>query len=329
MNERTDPSSLNIPKDIRLKKAMEIAWAFWRPKMKDQTAATKRPIIDEIIKVLGPMSFVKDIDRMAIVELVHHYQERGVEVAIKLRHARQFFKLMVEEGVIVINPVQFRRLPFTIRPPKVKPLISPEQYRAILIEAIKPRHMSDYLPTFFMIGWETGLRSIDAAMLRWGYQATGSYVDLEKELIVARPRKKESKRERLEIPISGEFLDHMRGLYAARDPDCSYVMPYLGMEYAYGASWSKTSVKEVFKACGMPEHSYHCFRHTFVSRLVRAGVNPIVIADMTGQTIEMIQHYSRVDNDDKRTALDLIRNANHSERLKALGYEPPKSPPST
>lgn len=317
---------LGLTPEVQLKKAVEIALEFFgRGAVENNYRRKQRNVLNTMISTYGARTPVREIDRESLVKIIRVWQARDVEVYHHLRFVKQFFALMVEEGVTAVNPVQYRRLPFTIRPHKVKPIISEEQYRRLLEECVKEGYRPGW-PTVIMVGWQTGLRSVDAATLQWDYTEKGTYVDVSNEVIIARPTKKSKQREQLEIPITGELLENLRGLYARRSEEVSnYVTPRLAHDFIFGTGNKfREDFLKMVRTLEMWEYSFHCFRHTFVTRLLRAGVNPIVVASLTGQSLRIIQRYSRVNKDDKLNALDLIRNANHAERLRNLGYQHPQ-----
>lgn len=320
-----DPStSMGLGPETRLKEGLQAAFDFWEAMQTSGPSyrKTQKRVLSELIEVYGPRKLIRDIDREELVKLVKVYQARGVEVYHFLRFVKKFMELMRQEGVINLNPVQYRRLPFTIRPYATKPIITLEQYQRLLAYASKP-HVQDGYAVLIMIGWATGLRCCDAATIKWDYSEESSYVDLANEIIIARPSKKRRSKERLEIPITAELLEALRGMYAERESD--FVTPSLAYYFRPNTSSGpfRVKFKAICQACDLPEVSYHCFRHSFVTRLLRAGVNPVVIASLTGQSLAMIQRYSRVSREDKVQALDAIRNANHNERLRSMGYQPP------
>jgi integrase len=313
-----------ITPDIRLKEAVELALEFFEQKPLGQPYKEgQRRIIGELVKVYGPRKLVKEIDREALVKLVRVYQARNVEVYNQLIHIKRFFELMRQEGVININPVQYRRLPFTIRPYAVKPIISEEQYRRLLSASMSPDFTEGW-PIVIMGAWETGLRGCDIATLQWDACEDGSYVDFVNEMIVTRPSKMRRRKQRLEIPIAGEYLEALCELQQSRG-DSKFVTPWLAHKFNFGTRPSHfwDEFKKIAVRCGMDAYTFHCFRHSFVTRCLRAGVSPVVIGSLTGQSLKMIQHYSRVDNSDKISALDAIRKATHAEQVKRLGYQPP------
>jgi site-specific recombinase XerD len=75
--------------------------------------------------------------------------------------------------------------------------------------------------------------------------------------------------------------------------------------------------RSLCKGVGIP-HSFHAFRHAFVTRLVNAGVDPLIIGSMTGQSREQIQAYAHVSNEAKCSALAKARAALHATRLHEL-----------
>jgi integrase len=318
-------SSLGLAPDITLGKAIEAAMNYFRPRQNLDRQKQFERNIKRLSKCLGSGILVRDIRRDHMLQFVDWLQRHQLNVWVGLTEPRSFFKLMAEEE-IVANPIQRGRLPIPRTAGKKKPLFSLEQYEAVLAESARPLYR-DYWPNAILIAWHTGLRCGDVCTLKWVplRPHEGSFVDLPNDQIVARPGKSTARRQRLEIPLSPELSRHLRLLYELRDTSLGmdWVMPAMARDYRTGSrSEIIYGFRKICDACGLIEHSFHSFRHTFVSRLVRAGVSPIVIAEMTGQTLEVIQRYSRVGMEEKQAALSAIQPTAQS-RLRALGFTPP------
>ena len=64
------------------------------------------------------------------------------------------------------------------------------------------------------------------------------------------------------------------------------------------------SIKKFFIKCGMPNHSAHDLRHTYISSLVEAGVKISTVKDLAGHSdISMTLRYTHINEDMKRRAV--------------------------
>lgn len=300
-------ASLGLDPDIALKEAIDETIALWDQQDNcERYKEAQKQNLKSLLKVYDRKMRVRDFTREALVDLVKHFQRRDVDVFHHLVPVKRFFALMVEEGVIAVNPVQYRRLPFTMRPHKLKPIITEEQWQKLYKESVSPVH-PDWMPTAILIGWWTGLRSIDVACIQWSHNADYSYVDFENDQIVARPSKLRKKNQRLQIPIAAELGEYLRAFQLIRDRDTEFVMQAAAHDFLYTEGRRfREAVEDLFLACKMPGYSFHCFRHSFVTRCLRAKVSPIIIGDMTGQSLRTIQRYSRVGMQDKVDALKAL-----------------------
>lgn len=116
-----------------------------------------------------------------------------------------------------------------------------------------------------------------------------------------------------------ELYDHLLELHNKRKVESPFVLPL--MCAIYTGPFTQVLVGQFRHICddaGLKEHSFHSFRHGFVSRLVNAGVDPITIGSMTGQTIEQIQEYSHVSPQAKVNALAQSRAALHQAKLEQM-----------
>lgn len=246
-------------------------------------------------------------------------------IAYKVMLVRSFLGWLVDEEELEVNPLVGRKLPaLPSSEPDTVPFTHEEYERIIaelrredrvpvygleLKEIRRPAYRDWWVPTC-QIGWHTGLRISDIAGLKW------SSVDFERELLTVRPKKKAARREILEIPMEPELVRIMLGLWERRIPNNQYVLPILA---GYYQDKARKMVVHWFRLacdrCGFKRHSFHSFRHGFVTRLLNAGVDPITIGSMTGQSLSTITSYAHVSNEAKVVALQKSREALHSARL--------------
>lgn len=143
------------------------------------------------------------------------------------------------------------------------------------------------------VGWNTGLRLVDVCKLTW------EQVDLNSRIIDMTPKKTIRFGKRVTIPMDDEFYQFMLEQRAIGF-DSPYVNPY--MAGRYDANMTSRDFCAYSKRVGVNK-GFHCYRHAFVSRLLNAGVHPLVIQSMTGQSLKQIAEYATISVTAQREAL--------------------------
>lgn len=168
---------------------------------------------------------------------------------------------------------------------------------------------SGELHLMIVIGINTGLRLGDVLNLEWARN-----IDFERREIVVET----SKTGKLVVlPMTDELHDALRIAQAAAQTP--YVVPeQRARVIAYGGDTSGVShsLQRIFKRCGIETQeekavgnravvaSFHSLRHTFVSRLIRRGVNPAAVREAVGHsTMLMTEHYTHIDAETLKHAL--------------------------
>lgn len=152
------------------------------------------------------------------------------------------------------------------------------------------------------MGYDTGLRLSDVAEMRW------TAVNVASKSVKLMPRKTKRYEKVVEIPLSDvtmALLEKMR-LAAGASP---FVSPWMAAQYA--ADRHKTLSMQFIRLARKAhvfDKSYHCYRHTFVTRMLAANVNPAVIASMTGQSLAQIMAYAHPTLETKRAAMGMAVN---------------------
>jgi len=226
------------------------------------------------------------------------------------------------------NPIVFRFLPHLARNVPHREYFTYEEYLRIreeaestLVRARIPYHKYWYPDwgTAVRLGWHTGLRFSDVVTMTW------PSVDLDNEVIRVLPMKTKRRREVLQIPMEEELYDWMKFVWDQRNllDRTQFVCPQLGSRYLrYARAQIVDKFRDICDHCGLFNHSFHSLRHGFVSKLINAGVDPITISSMTGQSIEQIKEYCHISKDAKRNALAKARKALHTVELHTMDMRP-------
>ena len=157
--------------------------------------------------------------------------------------------------------------------------------------------------TTIMIGIYTGLRLGDAVSLMW------KNVDFEKRMICVTPSKTRKHRIVVHIPLHrtlAEWLSYHRN-------DSEYITPArmgrVGRSKFFDGDKTFSQLlkdAKITKGSNKEKLSFHCFRHTFVSRLAEAGVAQDVRMRLVGHT--SMQNHQIYTHDDisARKAIDVL-----------------------
>lgn len=145
----------------------------------------------------------------------------------------------------------------------------------------------------------TGMRLTDVKAFDW------SEVDWENKWIHYKPKKTTRHNIKVDVPIHKELMELLDGLARSRAsaerPKEGPVLPerakHDGKKYFKGDH----PYKDILKLAGIEEKdgetiTFHCWRHTFDTRLAEAGVEQDVRMQMTGHTVKETE---RIYNHDK------------------------------
>ena len=151
---------------------------------------------------------------------------------------------------------------------------------------------------FILIMCNTGMRPPEAKNLRWRDISTAKDKDGQ-EVLVIYVRGKGKERNLIAPTSVGEYLARVRGLSKATKPDD----PVFTIINGKPAKWLyRDTVEELLKytelrdgPSGIPRTTY-CFRHTYATFRLSAGVDVYILAQQMGTSVKMIeQHYGHVN----------------------------------
>ena len=158
-------------------------------------------------------------------------------------------------------------------------------------------------PTTIMIGLYTGLRLGDATSLKW------SDIDFEKKLINYEPSKTHKHHIVVHIPLHQSLATWLM----EHKNTSEYVTPKrvgrAGKSRFFDGDKTFTELLREAKITTVSEKdklSFHCFRHTFVSRLAQAGVAQDVRMRLVGHTSATNHEIYTHDDVSSRAAIDLL-----------------------
>ena len=175
----------------------------------------------------------------------------------------------------------------------------------------------------------TGAHCGDLCLLRW------SSVDMQNRVIRFIPHKTaHSSHKIVEIPIGDVLYEALSSL----DQSTDYVLPNVAYRYQHNSGGISRDTKKLLVAAGLkPNDSgttrrvlavsrmgFHGFRHTAASMMICNGVNPLVVRDLLGHTsVDMTAHYTHVNMETKREALQNLNVLPCLPQAKLIGGEKP------
>lgn len=149
-----------------------------------------------------------------------------------------------------------------------------------------------------IIAWNTGLRMGDIACME------RDEVDMAGRRLKIIPNKTRRFDKRLEIPMSGElfvFLSEKAQWSGDR------LFPFMCEQYATdGAKSLSKQFERICAKAGIEGKSFHCLRHSTISRLMNSGAPLAVVSSITGNTMQVLQRYSHVTHEARVKAMEAI-----------------------
>ncbi len=167
------------------------------------------------------------------------------------------------------------------------------QYRSLsdAEEAELLRHCSPYLQDLVTFAINTGLRFGDILNLKW------EGVDLENQTINVFVRKTW---QFLDLPLNDAAAKVVRGWHGIRKSEYVFYNPETGDRFK--DLW--LGLKKACRKAGLEEITWHTFRHTFASRLTRAGVDLVTVKELLGHSTGTVtMRYAHTNSDSKMVTL--------------------------
>jgi integrase len=239
-------------------------------------------------------------------------------IRYKMLTVKRFFVWLADQQLLPDEKIDIfiaRRLPKLVNIPHPKHAITEEEHRHILNRVSRGRHKRWWV-TGILIAWHTGLRISDIATLKW------EQIDWEEELLSAVPIKTRRLGKSVTIPMDEELVEHLSNLRREPYYPSPFVIPDMAGYYTLPGDLLGKQFKYLCLTAGHPKLHIHGYRHAFVSRMINAGVDPIIISSMTAQSLQQIASYAHVSDEAKRDALAKARAAMHRAKLRQRGIAP-------
>ena len=250
------------------------------------------------------ISYVEEVDAAIAFEFVKTLG-KGKKITSKTKNSYigdlgTAWKLFMRHDKTKINPWSIVRVPRNRDEETTGRAFTQDEINRIMIEAGLVGH--DWQTTI-MIGLYTGLRQGDATSLMW------ENVDFDRRLLSITPSKTRKHQITVRIPLHQTLADWLIN----HKNESKYITPArigrVGRQYFSDGDKSFTEIlksAKILKQSNKEKLSFHCFRHTFVSRLAEAGVAQDVRMRLVGHT--SMQNHQIYTHDDvsARSAIDLL-----------------------
>jgi integrase len=224
-----------------------------------------------------------------------------------LGNAKHMLAMAVKWGELTANPFKEVRL---LPVPKMRERILDQDEEVKLLEACG-RVRAPYLLPIVLLALNTGMRKGEILALQW------TQVDLANRLIHVEQGKTEDSDRR--IPMNETVFALMFGLHRNRGGDLIFPSPRKSGEKFVDL---KTAFRNAVRLSKIRHLRFHDLRHTFATRLVRAGVDLITVQQLLGHAkITTTARYVHSLADDKMAAVARL------DRSSFKVSSAPKRPP--
>ena len=215
--------------------------------------------------------------------------------ATKNRYKNVFgrtFKNALADGKVTSNPARLVEQ----RPEsngRIRFLSDEEE--AVLREAIHrrcPDHMEE-----FDIALNTGMRKSEQYTTEW------PQIYFKRKRIKLEATKNGSDRE---IPMNKTCMSAFEALYKRRPHNRRVHQSKFGQDLNDSRAWFERCVEDA----GINDFTWHCLRHTFISRLVMKGVDLRTVQELAGhKTISMTVRYAHLAPEHNQAAVERLDSA--------------------
>lgn len=230
----------------------------------------------------------------------------GGRIRFNLAIVRRWHQWLVDSSEPGFKPLKGKLSSIRAQKPE-KFAFTREQYEQVL--RVLDHADFDWSPFWkaaVKIAWSTGLRCSDVAGLQW------VSLDSNRMTLTVWPLKKRLAGERLEIPVNDELVLMLNAVPGHMVQIEEYILPAMHDLYERNRQALPNEFRKICDAAGLPKHSFHSLRRGFITRLLEAGVDAILVASMTGQTLDVLKGYAKIGNEAKLRALE---KANQKEEM--------------
>jgi integrase len=253
------------------------------------------------IKELLPVFGDRPAEEITKQEIVRWLTERAEERNWKPSSSNRWqalsliFRVGIDNEKITRNPAAGIKRK-TENNDRVRFLSDSEEHA--LLDATDPRFHSHLL-----LSIHTGIRMSEQYGMKW------KQVDFERRQLYL-PRTKSG--DPRDVPLNGTALAALEELHSASDGD--FVFP--NAESPHG--WFLGAVGRA----ALKDYTWHCNRHTFASRLVKAGADLHTVGELLGhRTAQMTKRYAHLSVNHKQSAVEQISGVPSAIRIASGNSE--------
>ena len=257
----------------------------------ERSTAELKLKIDTLLPVFGDLA-AEHITKQDIIRwLATEGEERDWKPATRNRWQAAFsliFRVGLDNEKITVNPAaRIKRR--TENNGRIR-YLTPAEETTLRAAIVKPHQLAA-----FDISLHTGMRRSEQFGLTW------SQVDLDRRMVFL-PKTKSGKPRH--IPLNAVAVAAFERLKVKGQVKTSPVFPNSDGEPVSGPrGWFEDAVTRA----KLPDYTWHCNRHTFISRLVMAGVDIRTVAELAGHaTIQMTMRYAHLAPSHTASAVDRL-----------------------
>ena len=267
--------------------------------------------LNSLLPVFGKMQ-AKDITPK---EISSYFATRTDLKPASLNRYRSTMSMIFAEGIrncrVQDNPARLVRLRKEVNA-RLRFLTYEEE---ALIRRIILKRCPQHEPAF-TIALETGMRLSEQHNLEW------PDVHFDRRQIQLVQTKNGFSRV---VILSEEALTALKACQARRNPATSNVfLTRYGRPLQNPKAWFNPVMKNAVAENGaLTDVTWHTFRHTFISRLVMAGVDVRTVQDLAGhKSIQMTMRYAHLSPDHKLEAVDRLSAYRNEQIRRNVDLEP-------
>ena len=245
-----------------------------------------------LIKFITP----DHIEKYKISRLNNDVTKSTVNIELRTMHA--IFNLAVLWGFIQINPCKgVKKFQIDER----EKLAFSDVEISMIIDHVKDIKLKNII----IFALNTGCRLDEIIWLQW------RDIDFDQDVVIIRNKElfKTKTGKNRYIPMSDMLLEVLNKI---KPPDMSESLDNFVFGktriYRYDKSYISKKFKKLLRQLHLPERfHFHCLRHTFITQLVKKGVNIFDIKQLAGHScIETTELYMHTITEDLRKAVNLI-----------------------
>jgi integrase len=225
-------------------------------------------------------------------------------VNIELSTMKAIFNIAIRLNFLEINPCKY-----------IKKIAIPQKdrlsFNEIELKLLLNNIIDPSLKNIVLTGLYTGCRLNEIINIQW------KDIDLNEKVLTIRNKEnfKTKTGKQRQIPISDNYytlLSEMLNV-SAEGNIISLFSPERYLFSRNGFKFNKDTIskkfKEVLRALNFPEKfHFHCLRHTFITNLIKSGVNINYVKEIAGHSeIQTTMNYIHIVTNDLREAVNKIK----------------------